>query len=40
LSARVPPTAAEAPPGMYMLFVVDGDGVPSVAKWIKVGFAG
>jgi hypothetical protein len=40
LSARVPPTAAEAPPGMYMLFVVDGDGVPSVAKWVKVGFAG
>jgi hypothetical protein len=40
LSARVPPTAAEAPPGMYMLFVVDGDGVPSVAKWVKIGFAG
>jgi hypothetical protein len=39
LSAHVPRTSSEAPPGMYMLFVVDGDGVPSVAKWVKVGFA-
>ena len=26
-----------APPGWYMLFVTNDDGVPSVAKWIKVG---
>ncbi|GAA3192177.1 galactose oxidase early set domain-containing protein [Actinocorallia longicatena] len=25
------------PPGWYMLFVVNADGVPSVAKWVKVG---
>ena len=25
-----------APPGWYMLFVVDGDGVPSVAKWVHL----
>ncbi|GAB3671464.1 hypothetical protein GCM10027589_40550 [Actinocorallia lasiicapitis] len=24
------------PPGWYMLFVVNADGVPSVAKWVKV----
>jgi hypothetical protein len=26
-----------APPGWYMLFVTDANGVPSVAKWVKVG---
>jgi hypothetical protein len=26
-----------APPGWYMLFVVGTNGVPSVAKWVKVG---
>ncbi|MEV6342897.1 galactose oxidase early set domain-containing protein [Actinoplanes sp. NPDC051851] len=26
-----------APPGWYMLFVVGTDGVPSVAKWVKIG---
>jgi hypothetical protein len=25
-----------APPGWYMVFVVDGNGVPSVAKWIHL----
>ncbi len=30
------PTATEAPPGWYMLFLVDSDGVPSVASWIHV----
>jgi hypothetical protein len=25
-----------APPGWYMLFVVDTDGVPSVAKWVHL----
>jgi hypothetical protein len=25
-----------APPGWYMLFVVDGNGVPSVAKWVHL----
>jgi hypothetical protein len=26
-----------APPGWYMLFVHGANGVPSVAKWVKVG---
>jgi Domain of unknown function (DUF1929) len=26
-----------APPGWYMLFVTDGNNVPSVAKWVHVG---
>lgn len=26
-----------APPGWYMLFVTDAAGIPSVAKWVKVG---
>ena len=26
-----------APPGWYMLFAVDANGVPSVAKWVRVG---
>ncbi|MEJ3750192.1 galactose oxidase early set domain-containing protein [Actinomycetes bacterium KLBMP 9797] len=26
-----------APPGWYMLFVHDANGVPSVAKWVRVG---
>lgn len=26
-----------APPGWYMLFVTDAAGVPSIAKWVKVG---
>ncbi|MEV0715106.1 galactose oxidase early set domain-containing protein [Asanoa sp. NPDC050611] len=26
-----------APPGWYMLFVHNGQGVPSVAKWVKLG---
>jgi hypothetical protein len=34
LSVTAPASGAEAPPGFYMLFVVDGDGVPSVASWL------
>jgi hypothetical protein len=26
-----------APPGWYMLFVHNASGVPSVAKWVKLG---
>jgi hypothetical protein len=26
-----------APPGWYMLFVTDAEGVPSVARWVRVG---
>jgi hypothetical protein len=26
-----------APPGWYMLFIVDNAGVPSVARWVHLG---
>jgi len=33
----VPPSAGVATPGYYMLFVLNKKGVPSVAKWVKLG---
>jgi hypothetical protein len=36
LSLQTPPLAAAAPPGYYMLFLLDSTGVPSVAKWVKL----
>lgn len=32
----LPPQAGAVPPGYYMLFAVDGNGVPSVAKMVQV----
>jgi Domain of unknown function (DUF1929)/Kelch motif len=37
LSATSPPDSNHAPPGWYMLFLVNSSGVPSVASWVKVG---
>lgn len=37
IGLRTPPSAADAPPGFYMLFLLDAKGVPSTAKWIKLG---
>ncbi|MEV0411119.1 galactose oxidase-like domain-containing protein [Streptomyces sp. NPDC050448] len=37
IGLRTPPSAADAPPGYYMLFLLDGKGVPSAAKWVKLG---
>jgi hypothetical protein len=34
LSVRAPANANIAPPGYYMLFIVDDTGVPSVASWV------
>jgi hypothetical protein len=31
-----PPSTAVAPPGWYMLFVLDANGTPSVARWVQV----
>jgi hypothetical protein len=31
-----PPSDAAAPPGWYMLFLLDEDGVPSEASWIQI----
>jgi hypothetical protein len=39
LNATAPANADVAPPGVYMLFVVDANGVPSVAKMVSVGTA-
>jgi hypothetical protein len=36
LSITAPASANLAPPGDYMLFVVDGNGVPSVAKIVRI----
>ncbi|MGH2917073.1 MAG: galactose oxidase-like domain-containing protein [Solirubrobacteraceae bacterium] len=36
LNARAPANGAIAPPGWYMLFVVDADGTPSIARWVRV----
>lgn len=35
-SVTVPSNRNLTPPGWYMLFVVDGTGVPSVARWVHV----
>jgi hypothetical protein len=37
LRITAPPNANIAPPGYYMLFLVDGNGVPSVASMVRVG---
>jgi Domain of unknown function (DUF1929) len=37
VDVQAPPSANGAPPGYYMLFLVNSAGVPSVAKWIRVG---
>jgi hypothetical protein len=37
LLVRAPPPGGVAPPGYYMLFLVNGAGVPSVASWIRIG---
>ena len=37
LTAQVQANPNLAPPGYYMLFIVNGDGVPSVARWVRVG---
>ena len=36
LTVTGPPNGGVAPPGYYMLFVIDADGVPSVAKMVQV----
>jgi hypothetical protein len=37
LKLSTPKDGSWAPPGYYMLFVVNNDGVPSIAKIIQVG---
>lgn len=40
LTVDAPDDGARAPPGAYMLFLVDGEGVPSVAATVMVGPGG
>jgi hypothetical protein len=37
LTVTLPPSSHIAPPGAYMLFLLDGAGIPSPASVIKVG---
>jgi YVTN family beta-propeller protein len=39
LSVQAPTNAADAPPGFYLLFVLNSAGVPSVAKTVRVNVA-
>ncbi|MEX1264692.1 MAG: galactose oxidase early set domain-containing protein [Actinomycetota bacterium] len=36
LTVSAPASGAQAPPGWYMLFLINDAGVPSVASWVKV----
>ena len=36
VNAIAPANANVAPPGIYMLFVINADGVPSVARMMRV----
>ncbi len=36
LEVGAPPSPTHAPPGWYMMFLVDDEGVPSVASWVRV----
>lgn len=35
---RAPPRSEMAPPGHYMLFALSPDGVPAVARWIRLSY--
>jgi hypothetical protein len=37
VNLALPEDSNHAPPGYYMLFLVNSNGVPSVAEWMKVG---
>lgn len=40
LTVQAPAVAGNAPPGYYMLFVIDSQGVPSVARIVRMNVAG
>ena len=40
LAVQIPARASDVPPGMWMMFVFDSAGVPSVAKMVRVNVAG
>ena len=36
IRATITPNPNLAPPGWYMLFITDTNGVPSIAKWVRL----
>jgi hypothetical protein len=36
LTVQAPANGSIAPPGYYMLFIVDGDGLPSIATFVRI----
>lgn len=36
ITARLPANTTLTPPGYYMLFILNGNGVPSVASWVRI----
>ncbi|MCM2427580.1 galactose oxidase early set domain-containing protein [Streptomyces sp. RKAG337] len=36
LVLRTPQSAKDAPPGFYMVFLLDDKGVPSTAQWVQL----
>jgi Domain of unknown function (DUF1929) len=36
LNVRTPANASIAPPGWYMLFIIDADGTPSLSRWVRL----
>ena len=36
-SITTPPNSHVCPPGWFMLFILDGNGVPSYAQWVRIG---
>ena len=40
LTLQAPASANRTPPGHYMLFILNGDGVPSVSKVVRIGSGG
>ena len=40
MSVTLPRDRAIAPPGRYMLFLVDERGIPSVGNWVEVSEPG
>jgi hypothetical protein len=37
VNATAPSNGTVAPPGFYLLFLIDGSRVPSEGRWIRVG---
>lgn len=37
VTCTAPPRGYDAPPGDYMLFAMDADGTPSLARWVHIG---